>query len=194
MKKKASSARALHKALLYKRMVRRIRDRNRKFVKLNKKEQRIKIWKDIIKDLDSQKLVADTGTYLRVSESLYNADAKEQLCDVLESTSCVVCGIGATFVAAVKLWDKFEVGRFRGIFNNDNIMRSYLRKWFDAEQLYLVETAFEGRVIHGRVKVADEKACKQFVYKYNDRNGRLKAICLNAIANGGIFKPQEEKF
>lgn len=218
----------------------RIRDRNYRFRKMTPEQQRVRIARDVIDQLEAGALVAQQGTYLAVddrddlhpailleeaedlrdrADSVYGyMDAQErsnarrraarleakaervgaeQLCDALEGVTCTVCGIGAAFVAAVKRGDDFKVNDFTNGFGDDDAMRDYLRKYFTANDVALIECAFERSpgFAHYGGSTLDETSPQviravAFGNGYPDSSSdRLRAIMQNIINNGGAFRP-----
>ncbi len=218
----------------------RIRDRNYRFRKMTPEQQRVRIARDVIDQIEVGDLIAEQGTYLEVpdddglnpevlreeaedlrdqADSVYGyMDAQDrsnarrkaarleskaekvgelQLCDVLEGTKCTVCGIGAAFVAAVKRGDDFKIKDFTDGFGDDDKMRQYLKKFFTAKDVALIECAFERS--HGFAAYGDSGLNEQspevlravgFGNAHADSSeGRLKAIMQNIIDNGGSFRP-----
>lgn len=176
---------------------RRFRDRNRRFLKLTRKQQRIKIIRDAITHLMSGKTIANIGEYLVIS---YRAARKlkgdDQVHDIVERVPCRVCGIGSAFVSAVTLKNKLTISDLGGETHYgwsfyDVRMRSYLRTWFTDTQLDLIEGAFERSV--SLAKVASYSAvasAKRFGDGFETSKTRLLAIYKNMLENDGKFVPE----
>lgn len=167
---------------------RRVRERNQRFKKLSLSAQRIKVISDVITLLKGKKLIkAKQGTYINLPDNhLSKYDNREQLNTALEAgPRCEVCGIGAIFVTTISLNDQYSVGD-AGMSINREEMVDYLRKWFSADQLGLIESAFE-RSARGQGD-ADYKAA-EFGNMYPSPTKRLIAICENIIKNKGKFVP-----
>jgi hypothetical protein len=67
--------------------------------------------------------------------------------DIIAGKACEVCGVGALFVAKLDRVDALTIGDMELSLNNDSAMRRYLETEFSAEQLALIEIAFEGQWI-----------------------------------------------
>ena len=182
-------------------MRRRIKDRNRKFRKLTLRQQRIKVVRDVIRQLSDGTLVASPGTYAKfIAPKRMKPDS--QLNEILESIpKCEVCGVGGIFLATVKLNNELTVEDVNrrssygtitaGVRSSmgDSVMRDYLKKWFSAEQLALIETAFERRKMHSAFVHPDKplQAAIKFGMAYENPKARFIAICNNIIEHGGEF-------
>ncbi len=176
----------------------RITDRNYRFSKLTPAKQRVTIAKDVISLLKAEKIIAETGSYLkfggntafdeiRWSRGLAAAE-KTKVHKVIEATpKCTACGIGACFVASVLRADKVVVGDMHGE-SDDRFMRKYLGKWFDLPQLRLIEAAFEIESRHAN-KAAGAMAAERFGRRFCYDKDRLTGIMENIIDNDGEFKP-----
>jgi hypothetical protein len=185
-----------------KKLAKNFRDRNRRFLALGVQKQRLKIVKDVLSLLEEKKIVAKSNnTYLNVHsnpESQKNWDLDNQVHTVLEQNRCTVCGIGSVFVSAVMLNNKLEVKNLRRGDPDDIEKREivgYLKKWFDSEQLDLIEIAFEATSAHsrgvqeGNFHYENQKSAFKFGRRYRSDKTRLKAICKNILANKGKFVP-----
>lgn len=174
----------------------RLRDRNYRFNKLTKNQQRVRIAKDVIQQLDSKKLIATQGTYFetKIDQSQIN----QQLNRLIENKTCKVCAIGSVFAATVKrandcaanemesmfrLYDKYEA--------DNRKIRKYLKKWFNADQLALMETAFEGQCITANSMLLKADIRYKAYKLFNDLKGNadsiLRTIMQNIIDNNGKF-------
>lgn len=171
---------------------RRVMDRNRRFRSLGLKEQRIKIIKDVIASLTSNKYSATQGLYVKLpSSKLAKFSRYEQLNIALEdvSESCRVCGIGGIFLSAVTLNNKYTVGDYDSHDGGSSKLRDYLNPWFSDDQLDLIETAFERDSTMSKHSGNDVDLARDFGRKYLASKLRLLAICNNILENKGEFVP-----
>jgi hypothetical protein len=103
---------------------------------------------------------------------------------------CGVCAIGAVFVATVRRFNQLTLRELdeqnRGYRGE---LTDYLERFFDANQLNLMEWAFEGSHIEGNDYdyCGYESAIIAFHRQYEDDNARLVAIFENIIKNKGRF-------
>ncbi len=190
------SATVMFTGKTYSKFLKKVRAKNRRFAKKTRKEQRIAIANDVIQMLSTKKIQA-MSTYLRVPGQLedklkaktsFDSWHGDGTCDnvdasaVMAQTSCQVCGIGSLFVSALQNNDKMKLKDFTELVRGDDTRDmevEYLRKWFDADQLDLVETYYE---LNGEYDyaspISDEIS-----------NNRLKMIMENIVSNGGRFDP-----
>lgn len=148
---------------------RRVRRENLKFSLMSASEKRVRIAQDVIKYLDSKKLLARTGSWIQMSnkdgDSKYGlvdeeVSDRKQLKNLLpEIEACTACALGGLFYSTVMCANELTVGEVRrkiarhegkdsdGVKRINigyySIMTSYLKKFFSVEQLELVEAAFE---------------------------------------------------
>lgn len=185
-----------HAKLDPRKLARRFRDRNRRFKKLTVSQQRIKIIKDVISYLQTRKLRATPGTYVKLVGYDGEISPDDQVHTLTDRAPCEVCGIGSLFVSAVTLKNKFKVsdlsyGRYVDIKDgdlNNHTLRDYLRRWFNENQLQLIETAFEQSWGYA-VGVSGQDSAVDFGVKYTNAKKRLLAILNNMLENNGKFVP-----
>jgi hypothetical protein len=113
----------------------------------------------------------------------------------LAEMNCGCCALGAIFVSAVERFNGVRVGVNMDscrVFGFDDIKRP-LRRFFSAEQMKLIEIAFEvggGYFLHKKFKPAElGLAARNFGFRYDDPEQRMVAIMRNIIRNDGEFKP-----
>jgi len=200
--------------------------RNEKFAKLKPAQQRVAIAKDVIAALAAKKLKATPGTYLSV-EKFTGKDipkGKDELQSVLQKVeTCNVCALGAAFVCTVALADNLKVrglleghsrywddekdedvkGKVAYLSVRSSDMHDYLGKFFDFNQLWLIENAFENADLHDKYKfgeaTVDENGDETSFSKSFDKASafaskssptkRMIKIMENIIKNEGTFKP-----
>lgn len=189
------------------------------FENLSAPEQRVAIARDVLALLAAQKIAANQGAYLKLprkvipnswhinANDLLVAPAEAEVRDVIaaQTAPCTVCAVGACFVAGVLRHDSLTVGTFGNDENDRDGMEAYLGRWFEPEQLRLIETAFEmeERFYQGEgedYEAGDEipEIATRAVMFGEDNSGgfdddsdtaRLIAIMQNVINNGGTFRP-----
>ena len=191
--------------------VRQIRARNRAFLALTPAKRRVAIAKDVIQQLNAEKIIAQRGVYFdesgieKVMEQTYWAGkgatgvaghGETQVCDLLETSKCTVCGIGAAFVSAVRLGDDLKIKDLAAdeTWVRDYQMRDYLKRYFDPPQVALIECAFErGPYYRTNMNQApsksDTRAAVAFGRKYDGDADRMRAIFQNIVSNRGTFRP-----
>jgi len=187
---------------------------NAKFGQLTKAQQRVAIAKDVIAALKAQRLFARTGTWARIGRdcpvSLEKLSVGTELQGVFNqpNVSCDACALGACFVSAVKLGNDCKLtadARDNGEFNfylpsdgggDQTGMSRTLSRYFDEEQLSLIECAFEvGEGALGKPydKFPDDSdivdRAAEFGEGFDYDHDRMEAIMNNIINNNGEFKP-----
>lgn len=180
-----------------------IKANNKAFDKATPAQKRVIIAEDVIIQLSSKRLKAEAGIYFdskAIQNKLNDVGGEFELQGLIKETTepCKVCGIGALFACEVIRNDNFKVNGSDEIaydIHADNI-KDRLKGIFNGDQLDLIETAFEKRVIndnrllegwHGNTELAD--IAIDFGRKYESDKNRLIAIMKNIIKNKGTFKP-----
>lgn len=164
--------------------------------------KRVMIALDVIIKLKTNQFVAKAQTWLASindHEFISNKDVKEsrQLKSILndltkpDDPNCQACALGGCFVAAVDLFnditaDDVADGPVDGLWIER--MSDYLGKFFEKDQLRLIEMAFEFG--HGGFRpLNDEDRCASSMYwNAKDPETRMIAIMGNIIENKGEFK------
>jgi len=183
----------------FRKLIEQLKKENKAFWKKGKKAQRVAIAKDVLLLLGEEK-INPRSTYLDVPYSAadfvneanakYFAECDVDLGDELDAgvlisqASCAVCGIGSLFVAAVRKNNKMTINDFLDVEHHGNTREDqadYLEKWFDNEQLDLIEEFFEHDGGYHKDK------CPMLAT--NDKNQRLRMIMENIISNDGKFDP-----
>lgn len=137
------------------------------FDKLNKKQKRIAIAKDVLKQLASSKrqLIPTTGVYFEGPGYSYLGTVGE----VRNARKCYVCALGACFVSKLKLSAPRNT-------SESPTMWKDLENIFSSAQMGKIEAAFEGWTQYPAVTGKTPKA-------------RMKQIFQNIVKNDGTFKP-----
>lgn len=177
----------------------RIAASNVAFRKLGKRAQRVAIAEDVLAQLATGKIQAQSGCYIdTVFKDKLNGD--EQLQSALlqnQVESCQVCGLGSLLVSTIRLANKVTFGQLSGsgksirLGSNGSTVREHLSPFFSAKQLNEIEQAFE-RWYPGR----DDDQCGyagtgeagNFARTIRSLSVRLRLIMENIVANNGTFK------
>jgi len=159
----------------------RIRERNRRFAALSPERKRVRIARDVLKQLEDGRHRVALGVYMLLDEETGSTDLQREL----EGTSCTVCALGACFVAAVTRQGGSCAFGSTAIGSRE--IRGALKGFFDADQLDLIEAAFEGG--HFVWMRADTSSAVNFVSEVRDPAERLRRIMRNVVDNGGRFVP-----
>ncbi len=170
---------------------------NAAFKKMSLPRKRVRIARDVLEALDARLLKATNGIYFENDDIDDKVDArndKKELRDLFKGMkSCDVCALGAAFVCVVKRIDQIKVGdlaarpkdpddTYRTV-NNPKKMRSYLDRYFSAQQLRDIENAFEGFYERG-----SSDAVSRFNSGIHTSDERLRRVMQNIIDNKGTFK------
>ena len=195
--------------------------RNREFSNASPAERRVLLARDVIKHLDSAKLIANKGDWVKVPVSHLPDELSLQVALLSDDApTCQVCALGSLMVSCVLYQNQFTVadkraGRF--VFGNVHPEKgeSMLSSYFEADQLKLIELAFEGSTgwfaneaydkarnnIWGSER--DESSDRDVfpegpeltavLWRYkaglDSVDARLRAIMANIITNNGTFIP-----
>lgn len=172
-----------------------------------KKERRISIIKDAIKQLKLKNIEAITGIVAMIPRIVIGFNNNDDLKPLLErffkkkdKKECYACARGTLLLCTIHKENDFNVGQYThcsGSFNKDSVTDRRLLRLFSATQLALMENAFE---VENRRKgeyglnacflpIKLDIASVNFGVKYKNIDNRLLAIFRNALKNGGIFKP-----
>ncbi len=182
------------------------------FKALSAAEKRVAIAQDVLLQVSIDRLVPAFQTYgdygpYEGKEDI-SALTKEQLCSVVNKfSSCDACAIGSVFLSALKFANDLTVGEaypYPGEPLTDNVgffreiggapslsvLMKYLERFFAAEQLYLMENAFEA---YDRTFSSIPEEVTQAAYRFcldcESPNERLDRIMKNIIDNKGEFRP-----
>lgn len=184
---------------LVKRTNARITRANKAFEKMTPAEKRVQIARDVLAQLFSKRLIAESGVWLEgkggkdlFKKSDIQKDA--ELSDILANTKqCQGCALGGMFMCSVERADNLKVGKLEAVKESDNCniiaendAFSYLRKFFSNDQLEMIESAFEhgnGAAYHGD--------SAEFLYNIDDPQTRMRLIMENIVANKGTFRPSK---
>jgi hypothetical protein len=183
-----------------KRAAKKVRQSNRRFERATAAEKRVMIAKDAIKQIEARKFIPRSGTYFRCHRHLQSGEPLQGQLTGPEAPACTVCGIGAAFVSAVRLFNRFDVPSGESEYIWDTDFRDFLRKYFSDTQTYLIEAAFERDVVAGpgtwdspeRIKFESTptvKAAIAFGKAYAVDRNRLLAILRNIVKHRGTFVP-----
>jgi hypothetical protein len=187
------------------------------FEAMTAEEKRVAIARDALKWLDAGRIKPKMGTLLALDafagDSLIaESDVRNQrlLQDRLaEVPTCQVCAIGSLFYSAVRRFDSLRcsaVGYATSHIFAEPVLDTYIRQFFDVDQLMLIEHAFELGEGTYDIELRNEAMEKDKGLFFSalhfghsvDTNPelgftpsarRLECILQNIIANNGEFKP-----
>jgi hypothetical protein len=183
--------------------------KNKAFRRMTAAQKRVAIARDVIAAVQSQKILALSGTYVKHSGIDFNCVHEEtSLQDLLkqnEGRCCEACAVGSILICAAKRFNKVSVGDVvdfgyadrseAGIGLGDRkCFVKFLEKYFSKEQLVLIEAAFERKLTGLSLVYSEFTKSEEFqrsVQKYQDKSlsEALVAIMRNIIRNKGTFVP-----
>lgn len=189
--------------------------KNAAFWALDKRNRRIAIAKDVIKQISDGKIKATQATYFLVRKTPNKNGRLDTFLKDLNSP-CTCCGIGACFYSLVMLGDKVRIENTLaededGITDyrssiDDSILRKYLKDHFSPEQITLIESAFEGAFMYDpqlrRTKEINDQIDSAMDFRDRLTNNWFEAdltknefvlqgIMKNIIKNRGTFRPDK---
>ena len=196
------------------RLQKRIKERNRRFSKKSPDEKRVTIARDVLRQLGT-KIRPHFGVWARfigdvpveeISDSVRNI--KTELAEVEafadDDTECRACALGSLFVCAVRQADGLKAADVEWIFEKiiddededdgrtsaglgQNDIFGYLERFFEHNQLRLIELAFE----RGRGGISydteQEKRAARLWPEMLDPVDRMEAVMRNIVRNKGRF-------
>lgn len=172
------------------------RKANERFKKLSDAQKRVAVAKDVLRDLETQRIVASHGTYMDIVDK--NGDEipddieipeKGQFNDFLEQQfaeggQCQVCAIGSVFTSKVIHYNDYKA---RGYLPSRSEMVDHL-SFFPSDMLDRMEDAFEADK-YGMFRSNGDEDAHAFGNRHKRGEARLVAIMKNIIDNKGEFVP-----
>lgn len=171
--------------------------------KMNPAKARVLAAKDALKRLRYRQV--STGKYLgndwqntedvitlskKDSNSFIDSIDARKYVNQLEK-NCPSCALGNLFLSHIRLFNNVNLAYSA---YERNTVASKLEQYFSQKQLDMIECAFEGKDVCGRLFNYEEKEkCKTYYLRYSDEKKRLRAILINIIKNKGTFVPTYQK-
>jgi hypothetical protein len=170
------------------------------------RKQIVEVAMDVLESLGT--LHVERGQFCYSEVPVKEEKTAKKTAQVLKKT-CQVCAVGALFLSTVAMKNKFEFKLDPDGIDLDFSVKDLINRLlpvFPAEQLFLIENAFEtgggsfstpydSKYFLGLTDLQIEDlapsnaAAIKFGSKYKTDKGRLKAILNNIIANDGEFIP-----
>ncbi len=189
-----------------------------RFRKANKARKRVMIARDVLAQLDAKRFIPTEGVWVNEVKGLNDVLEQEEdkdLRDLLvKQPKCEVCGLGALFVSCVEFADKLNIAELDEGIKDDlkseesgeetgisfTLLNPYLKKYFDSDQLILIELAFEqGCGNYREYNSPLGKEAADFFDLIEDdwlsnqdesfQETKMRLIMENIIANNGTFDP-----
>lgn len=175
--------------------------------KLTKPERRIAILKDALAQVKRGYYISTCGSVWdldgildKKEEKLYKGKDLQKVLtlEFLKQNNCEVCQRGALLLSTIRKENSFKVEYIEdlsdvdnGSFDPESKGDKRLLKLFSAEQIAMMESAFEGCFFNNEIHTNCHKLSKaiEFGELYKEARERQIAILKNAIKNNGIFKP-----
>jgi hypothetical protein len=166
-------------------------------------EVRKLIIQDALDALNSGLVRAEQGVYITLRFPFATPISDDQqLRDLLpKAKGCNVCAMGIAFLGALRLFDEFSVvrtGCWQGL-NSRNLdvprssLLEYLGRFFDEQQLNLIEMVFEGRPVQEFQELFFDELRSDIATFHFEHGGKdhpdklLKNILQNMLDNNGTF-------
>jgi hypothetical protein len=191
-------------------------ERNKEFLALPAKEQRLAIVNDAIDQVLLNRYNVTLGRYfeIEVTPRVNKTTDLQKLLTGAHPVACSVCARGAVFASAVRLSNGVETSE--GSLKRYGLLRPARRVFgrgtdvfcrkeeeaFDNRQLRLIECAFEmtsshrdqGRSCEGLgsgISIDEAFIAVDFGVHYNSEEERMLAILQNIINHDGLFAPED---
>lgn len=194
-----------NQALTFAAIHKRIKKNNEAFRKSTPLQQRVAIAKDVLRLIETKKIVPKRGTYFAANEKMdFGAERDiDSLSGAFKKMpSCQVCALGAVFVTTVLKLNHINVGDVRGAHYrayrdlevDATTMQEFLRICFDSRTLFRMEAFFEMSV--GFLQEKDAPTGTMMYEVIHDlRHGtstpkeRLRFVMNTVIEQKGKFEP-----
>jgi hypothetical protein len=172
------------------------------FQSMTPAQKRVLIARDALTLLEGARILPTSGNYITRVRPLVSPDV--QLQEVIKTNwlayehSCSACALGMTLIAACLRFNDLTVGELYD--DGSRVSRApvveYLKRFFDADQLDLIEIAFEeGDVptVLESTKLTPNEVMDAIVFGERFEGWRevMRAILNNIIQNEGVFVPSK---
>lgn len=167
--------------------------------------KRVEIAKDVIVNLNSKRFQAEFAVWLNLDKpiSAENINNNVELQPLMKDMeSCTACALGGIFACAVERFNDLKTKEcftysYYHNFDKNSFsiinMKGYLEKFFDHDQIVLIEICFESGQ-GGYDVVNDKQACAAAMYYHiSNPETRMRAIMGNIIENNGQFVVAESQ-
>lgn len=170
---------------------------NAKFKALKPAEKRVRIAKDILGYIQSEKFKPMSGLYVSFDGL---PDYSNSVQDNFDNITCECCAMGACLLSATKYLNKVEMSEVEIAHRKDKW--KILKGIFTPKQMLMIETAFECKydeegamrigkdVFKGEITKEEGKICVDFSRQFDSETSRMIGIMENIVVNKGTFKPQ----
>lgn len=167
------------------------------FNALSPAEKRVAIARDVLAQLAAKRVIPKRNTWVgsaRNEEDEFERRYSRGALVAEDAPVCYACGIGACFISAVRLGNRFNLVSAGGL-GADHMSR-VLSLFFSDEQFAAIEFVFEGG--SGSTHRSDMEwyfdpsevdAFALLVNRQDSPSKRIRIICESIIANSGEFIP-----
>jgi len=172
---------------------------NKAFEVMSASEKRVTIARDVLVQIESRRLKPEFSVWLKkkrgslFSKPKENEEVRDALAKIKE---CSGCAIGGMFMCAVERADKLKISELDDAemckdYDEDIVVEelseqdsfNYLKRFFDSDQLELIEAVFES---NGGASFVDD--AETFAPGLDSPSERMRLIMENIIVNKGTFK------
>jgi hypothetical protein len=172
-----------------------VQERNEWFEKLSPARKRVQIAKDVIAQIQANKIVPTNSIYFDLNFRLKDLDGQKlSLQNILiekPDYACRCCAKGAMFVAKAEKYNQCDV-----LIHEDGDCHVYneeisenLSDIFSLEQLGLIESAFEATIYYYDGDYDKHRIASRMFQPTDDSKDRMIMIMENIIFNKGTFVP-----
>jgi hypothetical protein len=179
------------------------RKKAKAFEDMTPNEKRVAIARDLIEHVNAGRVRAQESVWLssRGAVQFSNSDER-QLDAVLKAVpTCTCCQLGGLLYATACRANAVKVSDVTNEYDDDDSLdysgfSGYLERYFEEQQLMLMEMAFEGGDgafsgydLDTNEETEDEleHAANAFYFRHDNDEERMVAICQNIIDHGGEF-------
>lgn len=161
------------------------------FDKLPPACQRMAIAEDVLKQVEAKSFLVENMVYIEL-EKCGNIPSNED--ELREAEACRVCALGALATSCILGSDRTFQRDDYGIGVGQRPIHELLKGIFSADQLYMIESAFEKSVFCPSSLSSKELKRKclksaEFGKRFVSPQRRLKEIMRNILNNKGEFVP-----
>jgi hypothetical protein len=175
----------------------KIESDNIKFNNLSNEEKCVEVARDLLHRLDIDQFQCNDGVVIYNLDE-YSASYKDSVKDIVNNKlipECEVCAKGGLLLSYVGRINDFIINNTYYGTEPDEKISKKLAEIFNPIDLELIETVYEGTVIHGEYGILDHLSDDYInkiikLYKGYNQKQKLRSIAKNIIKHNGRFIPE----